>query len=341
MPRPARRNPASPVGRRPGGGRLTLSIHHRLRDALLRAGGTPGADTPRTHAAPPVHSPFAASTPIEHAAVRAVDVGGPAEPPEGTGFLDGIQRYAVAGRIGLTPVVRAVVAAAVLTRRAGALRPAQVAHEEFVVVPFARLTGAQRSALEEADLQLLECEVDERAHPILDVQAAVHVIEQRREALERQVAEAHLVEERDAWLVVDGPIGALTWRGDGPPRVLGIVKSHETQYLEGPDLEAALTLPAGHRTSVFGRATGGRGGRREAFSWYLRLWPWEDHDLLFGLVRLERPSVPEVAGEATAVSRWILAERAPLAAPDGRWDRLIYPIQQVETYLRAQAGGWL
>jgi len=33
-------------------------------------------------------------------------------------------------------------------------------------------------------------------------------------------------------------------------------------------------------------------------------------------------------------------ELVPLSAPDGRWDRLIYPIQQVETFLRAHAGGW-
>jgi len=38
------------------------------------------------------------------------------------------------------------------------------------------------------------------------------------------------------------------------------------------------------------------------------------------------------------VSRWILAERAPLATPDGRWDRLLYPIHEVETFLRARAG---
>ena len=124
---------------------------------------------------------------------------------------------------------------------------------------------------------------------------------------------------------------------DSAPTVLGLVKSHETQFLEGADLEAALTLPEGHRTSVFQPSTGGRSA---VFSWYLRLWPWDQQDLLHGLVRVERPPDERSVSEATAVSRWLLAERAPLSAPDGRWDRLIYPIQQVETYLRAQAGGW-
>jgi hypothetical protein len=32
-----------------------------------------------------------------------------------------------------------------------------------------------------------------------------------------------------------------------------------------------------------------------------------------------------------------VSERAPLATPDRRWDRLLYPIHDVETYLRARA----
>ena len=118
---------------------------------------------------------------------------------------------------------------------------------------------------------------------------------------------------------------------------MGLVKSHETQFLEGPDLEVALTLPEGHRTSVFARSAGARG---RVFSFYLRLWPWQEYDLLHGLVRIERPPSEAAVADATAVSRWLLAERAPLSAPDGRWDRLIYPVRQVETFLRAQAGGW-
>ncbi len=118
---------------------------------------------------------------------------------------------------------------------------------------------------------------------------------------------------------------------------MGLVKSHETQFLDGADLEVALTLPVGHRTSVFARTVG---ERATVHTWYLRLWPWEDHELLHGLVRIERPPSPRGVDEATTVSRWLLAERAPLSAPDGRWDRLVYPIQQVEMYLRALAGGW-
>jgi hypothetical protein len=37
------------------------------------------------------------------------------------------------------------------------------------------------------------------------------------------------------------------------------------------------------------------------------------------------------------VSRWILAERAPLALPDARWDRMVYGIRDCEEFLRATA----
>jgi hypothetical protein len=117
--------------------------------------------------------------------------------------------------------------------------------------------------------------------------------------------------------------------------VVGLVKSHETQFLDGRDLEVALTLEPGHRTSVFARET--EQGVR-VYSWYVRLWPWNDQDLLYGLLRIERAADPATVAEATAVSGWLRAERAPLATPDARWDRLLYPIHRVEEYLLAQAG---
>lgn len=304
-------------------------------DAVQEAGGTVSAGVPLTHAAPPVAAPFASAKYVEHPNIQAVDLGAPDPSPEQVGFLDGIQRYAVEGRIGLVPVVRGYVAAAVLRRDHGALRAADSEAEEFVVVPLARLDAAQRDALRRTGLELIDCEAAERSHPILDVQLAAKVVEERRETLERRVARRHLATSGDAWLVVDGSVTDLVGGSDAQ-RVLGVIKSHETQFLEGADLDVALTLPAHHRTSVFARS----GRRATVYTWYLRLWPWEEHELLHGLVRLERAAIPETVTEATAVSRWVLGERAPLAARDGRWDRLIYPVQQVETYLRAQVGGW-
>lgn len=304
---------------------------------MREAGGVVGAGTPLTHAAPPIASPFGTAELVEHDRLAAVAVGAAEPAPAGTAFLDGIQRYAVEGRFGLVPVVRGYVAAAVLRREGTALRTALHAADEFLAVPVHRLTADQRAALDRVGVEVVDVEAAERSHPILDVQLAAKVVERRRERLERRLAHEYVEHDADGWLVVDGALSGLVDPLEPALRLVGLVKSHETQFLDGRDLEVALTLPEGHRTSVFSRALGGRGA---VYTWYLRVWPWEQHDVLHGLVRLERLPGGTAMADATAVSRWILAERVPLSAPDGRWDRLIYPIQQVETYLRAHAGGW-
>lgn len=291
-----------------------------------------------THAPPPLGAPFGSAVHVEGRLVRAIDVGDAMPPPEPMIFVDGIQRYAVEGRIKLVPIIRGYVAAAALRRERGELRVIDSATQEFVVAPLRRLAAQERAALERSGLPLLDCAAAERSHPILDVQLAAKVVERRRERVEIDVTRRTIVAEPGTWLVVDGSIAGIDdLPSDRATPILGLVKSHETQFLDGADLEVALTLPAGHRTSLFARTAG---ERATVHTWYLRLWPWEDHDLLHGLVRIERPPSPQGVDEATTVSRWLLSERAPLSAPDNRWDRLLYPIQQVETYLRALAGGW-
>jgi hypothetical protein len=56
---------------------------------------------------------------------------------------------------------------------------------------------------------------------------------------------------------------------------------------------------------------------------------------LHGLVRVEVAPVNGGTDTANQLSRWILAERAPVSAPDRRWDRLLYGIYSVEQYLKA------
>jgi hypothetical protein len=116
--------------------------------------------------------------------------------------------------------------------------------------------------------------------------------------------------------------------------VVGVSKSHATLPFEGEALERYLRLPPGHRSSIFVPAS-----RRvvPVRAWALRLWPWEGRDLLHGLVRVEVApdnGTPEVADR---LSRWLLAERAPVSAPDPRWDRLLYGIRRVEEFLRSRA----
>src|SRR5438046_8869838 len=54
------------------------------------------------------------------------------------------------------------------------------------------------------------------------------------------------------------------------------------------------------------------------------------------MLRVDARAHPETVARASAISAWLTTERAPLATPDRRWDRLLYPIHDVETYLRAR-----
>ena len=58
-------------------------------------------------------------------------------------------------------------------------------------------------------------------------------------------------------------------------------------------------------------------------------------DLFHGLVRVEAPATDETLAQADAISRHLLAERAPMSN-DPRADRLLYGIHDVERFLRAQ-----
>jgi hypothetical protein len=302
---------------------------------VARAGGTAARGTVRRFGPQPVARPFARSAVVEGMEVAALPVGAPQPAPDGVGFVDGIQQYVVDGHIGVTPVVRAYVDAAVLERRAGRLWCVARAGAEFLVVPQGRLAPAQRRALEATGLPVEDSDPGPRPHPLVDHGAATQVVERHRAARELEAGRGFLAARPGAWLFVDGGVADLAG-APGAGRAVGIVKQHETQYLDGPDLEVALTLPAGSRSSVFTRS----GHGAATHSWYLRLWPWPEEDLLHGLTRIERLASDAALAEAGMVSRWLLAERAPMATPDPRWDRLIYPMHEVETYLRAHAGGW-
>lgn len=304
---------------------------------MAAAGGTPARGTAVRGAPQPVQRPFGTARVVEGTAVRALPVGPAEAAPDGVGFADGIQRWGIEGHFGLVPVARAQIAAGVLVRADGALRAASRLAEEFLVVPADRLPARERAAIADLGLPVHEAAAGTRPHPFLDRWAVAQVVERRREALEREACRAFLAARPAAPLVVDGGLAGL--RGvPGADRAIGIAKQHETQFLDGADLEAALTAPAGSRSSVFARELD---DGTVLFSWYLRLWPWTEEDLLHGLTRVERTAGTGVVEDADRVSRWLLAERAPIAGRDSRWDRLLYPLHEVETLLRAQAGGWL
>lgn len=179
-------------------------------------------------------------------------------------------------------------------------------------------------------------QADAPVHPQELLRRAVHRVQADRETLERELAERWCAEEGSP-LFIDGglPLGD---QASQSPWCVGVVKSHHTIYTDAQGLPAVLGLPAGARTSIFAvERTWGPG----ALSWYLRLRGPSAHDPLTGLVRVEVTpvgrdgSAAALGAHADLVSRWILAERNPVALPDGRWDRMVYGIRDCEEYLRA------
>lgn len=305
-------------------------------DALVRAGAVPAAYVPpaslgRTDADDGAE-PGADLVEGDSVAVHAV---APTQPPPAS-FLDGIEQWKVVAYDGVLPIVRAHVAAAV--RRRGQdrrLRTAFEASRDFAIAPLAGLASDRRRALTEHCSDVVDISIEEGTQPGRVLELARRAVDSARQALERDLAERCLAQLGESeWIVVDGLL-SVSGKLAGHPRALGVIKSHGAQFFTGTDLERALTVPAAHRTSVF-RARGGH-ARNEVYSWYLRLWPWEGNDLLYGLLRIEARAAAATIAAADGTSGWLLAERAPLATPDNRWDRLLYPIHDVETYLKTRA----
>lgn len=253
---------------------------------------------------------------------------GAAEAWPGTlAFLDGVQRSVLLAYAGSAPIVVAEVAAAVRERRARCLTTVL---EERRLLLIGRPAALEAAGELPAGLDTVALPADEPPHPVRDLANAARAVDRARGALELALGEGYR-RRSEGWLVVDG---ALTesplWAAD--PRMVAISKSHATLPFDGADLDRYLRLPPGHRSSVYTPQTRSLTPIRE---WALRLWPWEGKDVFHGLVRIEvapENGTPELAD---VLSRRILAERAPLSTPDHRWDRLLYGIHTVESYLRA------
>ncbi len=306
-------------------------------DAILAAGVVPASYVPDASIGRADLEEFTGAEPVEDQELRVHALAGVRRlAPAAVEFVDGIEQWRVVGYAGVTPIVRAYVAAAIRLRGADR-RPRTVAEDadELAITRLDHLPAAVRGSLEGTGVRVVEISADDAGQPARALPAARAEVQRVRAALERRLAEQRLTAlGADEWLVVDGVLS------DSPalsahPRTLGVVKSHGAEYFAGPELERALTLPAAHRTSVFRPKR--RGARREIYSWYLRLWPWHGNDLLYGLVRVEARAHVDTVALASRVSAWLVDERAPLATPDRRWDRLLYPIHDVETYLRARA----
>ncbi len=304
-------------------------LFERLRKGFARGGRITAASTmPPAVEGRPDDYRLAPSRLVEGAELLVMPVGSPTPCPEPMAFLDGTQRYEVVGYFETVPIVAAFIAAAVRLRVGG--------HFTTVARAERRLLVTRQDVLAElgaggSDFEPYGFEAAEQVHPLKELENARRAIDRARGGLEQAVG-ARFRTGHDDWLIVDGVISdAEIWARD--PKVIGISKSHATLPFEGPELTRYLTLPAEYRTSVFEPAMW---RFAKVHSWALRLWPYEGHDLLHGLVRVEVAEGSHGVDRADEVSRWILAERVPLSRPDPRWDRLLYGVAAVERHLRAQ-----
>src|SRR4028119_1429907 len=145
------------------------------------------------------------------------------------------------------------------------------------------------------------------------------------------------LEDSEAWIAVDGQLKEIR---ESNRRTIGLIKSVARPEFVGKDGGMLLDLEPGMRTTSFVPDWQLRRDPSERrTSWYLRMWPPQrGADALGSLMRVEAPRDMEPA-IVDEISRWILAERAPLAKPDPRWPAMIYPIHYVEKILKPLVQG--
>ena len=275
-------------------------------------------------------------------------------------FLDGVQSAREIGRIGMSPVVVATVAAAVVNRcdRRFSRMPLESPPTVVQAVILPRSAGdAQVEAFWELLLdagfsEFGPDEVPSSPHLILDSaeymegadpsdyvgmrersRVRVRALRERLEGgmLRRWEGDDRVLDSDD-WIAVDGQLKDIR---EANRRAIGLIKSVARPEFVGKDVGMLLDLEPGMRTTSFVPDWQLRRDLSEQrTSWYLRIWPRQrGADALGSLMRVEAPrdTGPEQIDE---ISRWILAERAPLSKPDPRWPAMIYPIHYVEKILK-------
>ena len=253
------------------------------------------------------------------------------------GFLDGAQDVRVVNQSHGIPIVWATVSAAIRSRVNRRLttwpgHPPIVSRRYYI--PFRYVDGIRAEL--ESHPQVIDTGREDASgkipsrHPAALMEAAVQRVQQDREAIELELAEAWCASERGT-LFVDGSLTGSRIASESP-RAVGVVKSHRRLYADGDAFRVLVGLRAGERSSIFRVAPR---SRYPVASWYVRIRNARGRDALFGLVRVEASLREDISERADQLSRWIIAEGAPLALPDGRWDKMAYGIRDTEEFLRA------
>lgn len=277
---------------------------------------------------------------LEKPSFRAIPVADPQSVRGQSGFgafLDGTQDLRVVNQIEGIAIVWATVSAAIRARIDRRL-VTWGGHTPIVqgryYAPF-RYVPALLAELRD-DPRVVDTAREDRngnfpsRHPAALMEAAVQRVQTDRETIEQQLAEAWCASEESV-LFVDGSITASA-TVSASTKAVGVIKSHRRLYADGDAFRVLVGLKAGERTSAFRVAPK---SRHPVASWYLRIRNASGRDALFGLVRVEGALSSDISSRADEISRWILAEGAPLALPDGRWDKMAYGIRDAEEFLRA------
>lgn len=277
---------------------------------------------------------------IEGESFRAIRVAEANRLPRETGFagfLDGTQELRPVRQVAGISILWATVSAAVrvrVNRRlvTWAARPPIVSSRYYL--PFRYVPDLPAEL--RGDPRVVDTAKPDRngkfpsRHPAALVEAAIARIRHDRERIEQELAEAWCRSETSV-LFVDGSITASRTVASSS-RAVGVIKTHRQLFADDEAFLVLVDLKAGERSSVFQVDSD---TRSSVASWYVRLRTAVGRDALFGLVRVEASLSDEISVRADEISRWILAEGAPLALPDGRWDKMAYGIRDTEEFLRA------
>ena len=254
------------------------------------------------------------------------------------GFLDGIQRSVVAWyQRALLPAVHATVAAAIRVRRDRQMHTWGEGPiiERALYLPVAVAGPVLMGVLNGAGIAVRDTlppdDPGDDRHPQEFIGLARQAVQERRSQIEEELATSWCAKEGEP-LYVDGGIGGFA-QASRSNLAVGVVKSHRTLYVAADAMPTLAALAPGERTSAFLVATR---RRTQVASWYLRLRAGGDP--LGGLVRVEVAEDGFNGARADLVSRWVLAEREPVALPDSRWRVMAYGIRDCEEFLRAVAG---
>jgi len=283
---------------------------------------------------------------VEGSTLRAIRVPelSPRTGSEFRAFLDGSQRVQVVGHHFGMPIVFGTASAVVRVRVDRRMitwgdQPPRVERRIFLPLKYLPALSNWRASSGDAEgsqWQIVDTSTADRngdypsQHPAVLLERAIRAVDQERETLEDQLAEAWCA-RGEAPLYIDGGISRSA-RVASSTCAVGVIKSHRTLYVEGDALRVVLGLEKGERSSVFRVSPR---SRSSVLSWYLRLRNPKGREAMWGLVRVEVADCERAAERADEVSRWVLAETTPLSLPDGRWDKMAYGVRDCEEFLRA------